>query len=173
LDAPGAEISISPVHGSAVVSPDVFTCAVIVLGVAPLCGETTSQFPQEAVLAAAVKPTLAPVLLVMEKDCAAGALVPICQAKLSWLDPTWMAGVPAMVTNTGKLMPFVPGALIAIAPLNGPGVDGSAVGFTVTSRPPERVPEGGFTVSQFPPSAVLAVAVKVVTLELLLESDTA
>ena len=172
LDAPAAEILICPVQGSAVLRPEVFTCAVMVLGVAPLSGETTSQFPQEEVWADAVKPTLAPVLLVMENDCAAGALVPVCHAKLSWLDPICIAGVPAMVTNTGKLIPFVPGALIAIAPLNGPGVEGSAVGFTVTSRPPERVPEGGFTVSQLPPSAVLAVAVKVVRLELLLESAT-
>jgi hypothetical protein len=148
------------------------TCAVMLLGVAPLSGETTSQFPQEEVLATATKPTLAPVLLVMENDCAAGALVPVCHAKLSWEEPSWMAGVPAMVTNTGKLMPFVPGALIATAPLNGPGVEGNAVGFTVTCNPPARVPDWGFTVSQFPPSAVLDVAVKVVTLERLLERVT-
>ena len=49
LEAPDAEILICPAQDSAVVRPDVFTCAVIVLGVAPLCGETTSQFPQEVV----------------------------------------------------------------------------------------------------------------------------
>jgi len=82
-----------------------------------------------------------------------------------------MAGVPARVTNTGKLTPFVPGALMATAPLNGPGVAGNAVGFTVTCNPPEMLPDMGFTVSQFPPSAVRAVAVKVVR-PVLLESVT-
>jgi hypothetical protein len=53
----------------------------MLLGVAPLSGETTSQLPQDAVLENAVNPTLAPVLLVMVTDCAAGPLVPICQAK--------------------------------------------------------------------------------------------
>jgi len=138
----------------------------MLLGVAPFWGEITSQFPQEDVFAESVKVTLTPVLLVMARDWAAGAAVPICQAKLSWLDPTWMAGVPASVTKTGKLMPVVPGELIAMAPVNGPGVAGSAVGFTVTSRPPERVPDCGFTVSHPPPSLVRAVAVKVVTLPL-------
>jgi hypothetical protein len=173
LVALGAEILIFPEQFWAVVRPDVFTCAVMVLGVAPLSGETTSQLPQEDVVADAVNGTLAPVLLVTEKDCAPGALVPICQAKLSWVEPTWMAGVPARVTNTGKLMPLVPGALMATTPLNGPKlVAGNAVGFTVTSSPPEMLPDWGFTVSQLPPSAVLAVAVKVVVLELLLESVT-
>jgi hypothetical protein len=83
-----------------------------------------------------------------------------------------MAGVPASVTKIGKLMPVVPGALIAMAPVKGPGVAGSAVGFTVTWRPPARVPDCGFTVSQPPPSLVRGVAVNVVTLELLLESVT-
>lgn len=83
-----------------------------------------------------------------------------------------MAGVPASVTKTGKLMPVVPGALIAIAPVNGPDVAGNAVGFTVTCSPPARLPDCGFTVSQPPPSLVRAVAVKVVTLELLLVSAT-
>jgi hypothetical protein len=83
-----AEISISPAHDWAVVSPEVFTCAVMLLGVAPLSGETTSQFPQEDVLADAVNGTLTPVLLVIAMDCTAGALVPICQAKLSWLGLT-------------------------------------------------------------------------------------
>jgi hypothetical protein len=67
-------------------------------------------------------------------------------------------------------MPAVPGALIAMAPVKGPGVAGSAVGFTVTCRPPARVPDCGFTVSHPPPSLVRAVAVNVVTLEPLLES---
>jgi len=49
LDAVGAETSISPVQDWGVVRPDVFTSAVMVLGVAPLSGETTSQFPQEEV----------------------------------------------------------------------------------------------------------------------------
>jgi hypothetical protein len=70
----------------------------------------------------------------------------------------------------GTVMPVVPGALSATAPLNGPEAAGNAVGFTVTCRPLEMVPEGALTVSQFPPSAVLGVAVNVVMLELLLES---
>ena len=114
---------------------------------------------------------MTPVLLVMARDWAAGGAVPICHAKLSWLDPTWMAGVPASVTKIGKLMPVVPGALIAIAPVKGPGVAGRAVGFTVTCRPPARVPDCGFTVSHPPPSLVRGVAVNVVTLELLLASE--
>jgi hypothetical protein len=131
----------------------------MLLGVAPLSGEITSQLPQDAVLENAVNPTLTPVLLVMATDCAAGPLVPVCQAKLSWAGLTWIAGVPARVTNTGMLMPFVPGALMATAPLNGPGVGGSAVGFTVTCNSAGKVPDCGFTVSQFPPSLVLAVTV--------------
>jgi len=173
LVAPDAVISISPAHDCAVVSPEIFICAVILTGLATLSGVTTSQLlPQEDVLADAVNGTLAPVLLVTAMDCTAGALVPICQAKLSWLGLTWMAGVPARVTKIGKLMPLVPGALMATAPLNGPPVAGRAVGFTVTCNPPEMLPDWGFTVSQFPPSAVLGVAEKVVSLELLLESVT-
>jgi hypothetical protein len=172
FDAVGAEIWISPVQVWGMVRPDVFTSAVMVLGVAPLSGDTTSQFPQEEVWAIAANPTLAPVLLVMENDCAAGALVPICHAKLSWEEPNWMAGVPATVTSTGTLIPFVPGGLIATAPLNGPGVVGSAAGFTVTCNPSTSVPDWGFTVSQFPPSLVLGVAVKVVRVVMLLASVT-
>jgi hypothetical protein len=175
LDAVDAVISISPWHGCTVVPevrPAVLMEAVMLLGVAPLSGEITSQLPQDAVLENAVNPTLAPVLLVMENDCVAGVLVPTCQAKASWLAPSWMAGVPARVTNTGKLIPFVPGALIATAPLNGPGVAGNAVGFTVTCNPPEMLPDTGFMVSQFPPSAVRAVAVKLVRLELVLDKVT-
>ena len=144
----------------------------MLLGVAPLSGEITSQLPQDAVFENAVNATMAPVLLVMENDCAAGVLVPICQAKASWLEPTWMAGVPARVTNTGKLTPLVPGALMATAPLNGPGVAGNAVGFTVTCNPPEISPDVGFTINQFPPSAVRGVAVKLVRLEVVLASVT-
>jgi hypothetical protein len=65
LEAPAAEISISPAHVSVVVIPDVFTCAVTLPGVAPLAGEITSQLPQEVVLDVAVKLRVAPVLLVI------------------------------------------------------------------------------------------------------------
>lgn len=88
FEAPGAEMSISPLQVWATFKPDVFTCAVMLLGVAPLCGEITSQFPQEEVFAEAVNVTLTPVLLVIASDWAAGAAVPISQAKLSWLNPT-------------------------------------------------------------------------------------
>lgn len=83
-----------------------------------------------------------------------------------------MAGVPATVTNTGMLIPLVPGALMAIAPLNGPGVAGNAEGFTLTSRPPEMLPEVGFTLSQFPPSAVRGVAVNDVRLAVAVDKVT-
>ena len=46
------------------------------------------------------------------------------------------------------------------------------MGLTVTWMVSGRLPEVGFTVSQFPPSLVIAVAVKEVTLDLLLESVT-
>ena len=69
-----------------------------------------------------------------------------------------MAGVPPTVTSTGTLMPVVPGALIAICPLNCPEPD-SADGFTVTWKEPGRFPEAGKTVSQFPPLLVIAAAV--------------
>lgn len=69
-------------------------------------------------------------------------------------------------------MPVVPGELIAIAPVKGPPVAGRAVGFTVTCKPPDKLPDCGLTVSHPPPSLVRAVAVNVVTLELLLESVT-
>ena len=77
LEALGAEISISPVHDPAL-SPEVFTWTLKVLGVAPDCWASTSQLlPQLDVLAEAVKLTFAPVLLVMESDCASGWLVPV------------------------------------------------------------------------------------------------
>lgn len=63
LEAPGAEISISPVHVPAL-RLDTFTCTLNVLGVAPDCWETTSQLlPQADVLEVTVKLTFAPVLL--------------------------------------------------------------------------------------------------------------
>jgi hypothetical protein len=66
LEAPVAETVIVPIHDPAV-RPDVFTCTINVLGVAPDCGLITSQLlPQELVVAEAVKLTFAPVLLVME-----------------------------------------------------------------------------------------------------------
>lgn len=54
-------------------------------GVTPLEGDTTSQLePQEEVVPAAEKLTAEPVL-VIDTVCAAGAAVPISQAKLIWL----------------------------------------------------------------------------------------
>lgn len=70
LDAPGAEMSISPVHGGPALSPDVFTWTLRVLGVAIWdCGFTESQLlllPHVEVLVDAVKLTFAPVLLFTE-----------------------------------------------------------------------------------------------------------
>ena len=80
FDAPGAEISTSPEQFPAT-RPEVFTCTLIVAGVAPVCCEITSQLlPQFAVFAVAVKLTLAPVLLWMEIGWGVGLVVPICQA---------------------------------------------------------------------------------------------
>jgi hypothetical protein len=63
LEAPGAEMSISPVHVPGL-TPDTFTWTLSVLGVAPDCWESTSQLlPQVDVAAEAVKLTFAPVLL--------------------------------------------------------------------------------------------------------------
>jgi len=67
--------------------------------------------------------------------------------------------------------------LIATTPWKGPAPV-SAAGFTVTCNCPEsgesdKLPDGGFTVSQLPPLLVIGEAVNVVTLELLLESVTA
>ena len=69
-----------------------------------------------------------------------------------------IAGVPATVTSTGRLMPFDPGALIAMAALNVPPPCRLA-GFTVTCRVAGSVPEEGDTVSQFPLLLVTGVAV--------------
>src|SRR5450432_1495212 len=151
-------MSISPAHCCAVLSPDVFTWAVMLLGVAPLCGEITSQFPQEVVFSEAVKLTVVPVLLVMETVCARGALVAICHSKSSLVGLTTTAAGPDSVTSTGTLIPVVPGALIANAALNGPEPV-SAVGFAVTCIVPGKLPDVGFTVNQFPLSLVMGVTV--------------
>ena len=77
LEAPGAEMSISPVHVPAL-RLDTFTWILRVLGVAPDCWDSTSQLlPQVAVLAEAVKLTFAPVLLLTKRFWPAGWLVPI------------------------------------------------------------------------------------------------
>jgi hypothetical protein len=75
LEAAGAEILIWPVQVP-VVSPDVFTCTLNVLGVAPLFWFKTIQFPQFAVCAVAVKLTFAPVLLLSVRVSASSAAVP-------------------------------------------------------------------------------------------------
>ena len=78
LDALGAEISTSPMHCAGVVKVAVLICTLMVKGVAPVCCDSTIQLlPQLDVLAVAVKATLVPVLLVMERVVAGGALVPI------------------------------------------------------------------------------------------------
>lgn len=81
-----------------------------------------------------------------------------------------MAGVPATVTSTGRLIPFEPGALIAIAALKVPPPCRLA-GFTVTCKVTGRVPEEGDTVSQFPLLLVTGVAVNEVV-ELLVDTAT-
>lgn len=72
----------------------------------------------------------------------------------------------------GMLMPLVPGALIATAALNVPGLLPSVAGFTVTSRVVGRLPAVGLTLSQDVPVLVVGVAVKLVTLGLELERVT-
>jgi hypothetical protein len=77
FDAPGAEISISPVQvpaGRFVT----FAWTLIVLGVAPEAWESTIQLlPHVIVRAVAVKLTFEPVLLVIDSVWAAGVEVPI------------------------------------------------------------------------------------------------
>lgn len=66
FEAPGAEMVITPAQFPAL-RLAVFTWTLSVLGVAPDCGESTSQLlPQVLVVADAVKLTLAPVVLVTE-----------------------------------------------------------------------------------------------------------
>jgi hypothetical protein len=147
----------------------------MLLGVAPDCCDRISQLlPHVVGFAVAVKLTLAPVLLVIASVCAAGGVVPIWKPNEKCPGLTSIAGVPAIVTSTGRLIPVVPGALMATTALNGPAPV-SDPGLTVTCSWPEsgepvRFPDTGDTVSQFPPSLVIGVAVKLVTLELLLET---
>src|SRR5690348_5991167 len=142
-------------------------------GVTRFCGEITSQLlPQLDVLVVALKDTLAPVLLVMLIDCGVGVVVPICQANETCAGVTLIDGVPPTVTTTGRLTPVVPGALIDIAPENGPLPAGKAAGLTETWRVFGKLPESGVTVSQFPVPLVKAEALKAVTLELLLVTET-
>ena len=75
-----------------------------------------------------------------------------------------------MVTRTGMLMPFVPGALTATAALNVPGLDSKFTGFTDTCKVPGKLPAMGLTLSTGLPPLLIAVAVKFVTLELELDS---
>lgn len=75
------------------------------------------------------------------------------------------------MTSTGTTVPVVPGALIAIAALNVPAL-GSAAGFTVTWKELGTVPKAGLMVSQLAPLLVVPVAVKLLTLGLLLETET-
>ena len=83
-----------------------------------------------------------------------------------------MDGVPPTVTRTCMLTPVVPGALIDIAPEKGPLPAGNEAGLTETCKVLGRFPEGGVTVSQFPVPLVNADAVNVVTLALLLVTET-
>jgi hypothetical protein len=77
-----------------------------------------------------------------------------------------------MVTRTGMVIPFVPGALMATAALNVPGLVSKDTGFTDTCKVPGKLPAVGLTLSQGVPLLVIAVAVKFVTLELELDSCT-
>lgn len=81
-----------------------------------------------------------------------------------------MVGVLGTVTSTGTMTPFDPGALMAMAALNGPAPC-RAEGFTVTCNGMVRLPEVG-TLSQFPPSLVTRVAVNVLMPGLVLETLT-
>ena len=57
------------------------------------------------------------------------------------------------------LMPFVPGALMATAALNVPGLESKDTGFTDTCRVPGKLPAVGLTLSQGVPLLVIGVAV--------------
>src|SRR5277367_6248753 len=70
------------------------------------------------------------------------------------------------------LIPFVPGALIATAALNVPGLDSKFTGFADTCRLPGKPPATGLTLTTGLPPLLMAVAVKFVTFELELDSDT-
>ena len=77
FDAPGAEILMAPVQVPAG-KPVGLICTLSVLGVALLCGDTTSQLlPQELVLGIALKLMVPPPVLVRVKVCGAGAAAPI------------------------------------------------------------------------------------------------
>jgi hypothetical protein len=74
FEAPVAEMLICPVQVPAA-KPEVFTCTLKVLGVAPLFWFRTSQLPQLVSWAVAVKLTFAPVLLLRVRACASGKAV--------------------------------------------------------------------------------------------------
>ena len=77
FDAPGAEILMAPAQVPAD-KPAGLICTLRVLGVALLCGDTTSQLlPQEVVLGTALKLMVPPPVLVSVKVCGAGAVAPI------------------------------------------------------------------------------------------------
>ena len=69
-------------------------------------------------------------------------------------------------------MPLVPGALIATAALKVPGLATNGTGFTVTNKSPGKLPAAVLTLSQDIPLLVIGVAVKLVTVELELDSET-
>src|SRR5580698_7254476 len=77
-----------------------------------------------------------------------------------------------MVTRTGMVIPFVPGALMATAALKVPGLESKDTGFTDTCKLPGRAPAVGLTLSQGVPLLVIDVAVKFVTPELELDNCT-
>lgn len=68
------------------------------------------------------------------------------------------------------LIPLVPGALIATAALKVPG--DRPTGFALTCKFVGKEPAVGLTLSHCVPLLVMGVAVKLVTLELELESTT-
>jgi len=141
------------------VNPDGLIWTLSELGVAPCVGVTTSQLlPHEVVAAEALKLTFAPVLLVTMSVWAAGPAWPIWNANDNCDGDTSSVGVPAIVTRTGTLTPFVPGGLMAIAPLKVPEPL-IAPGFTVTCNDPGMLPDVGAAVNQFPPPFIIGVAV--------------
>jgi hypothetical protein len=69
-------------------------------------------------------------------------------------------------------MPFVPGALIATAASNVPGLLSKEMGFTVTCKLPGKLPAVGFTMSHGVPLLVVGVAVKLLTLKVEVDRET-
>src|SRR5712692_2041385 len=132
---------------------------VSVLGVEPLVGITDNHGPPEAVVAAAVKVKLAP-LLETERVWAAGAAPPTVCAKESELDETASVAVGVMLRVTATVWGLLAAlaAVMTMAPVNVP--TGSPVGTARAVRLVGVVPAAILATSQPPPEFVGVATVK-------------